>query len=334
MDRTGTSRLICAVLCIVAAILAWCSPARADLRLCNRTSYVLDLALGLEDKGAAATRGWFRIDPGQCRGVLSGRIEADQVYVFARALPAYGGSPLPQAGHVDLCIADGNFVIAGAKCEEQKGQRVARFTAVKPAETESGLTTTIAEEAGYDDEQARLAGIQRLLAIAGYDAGPVDGIGVARADAALARFLGDRKLPAGAAAATVFASLAEAVKPGGGLSWCNETQSTVMAALGIEDGGTVVTRGWYRVEPGNCLRPEIFGQPRRLFSFAEAVDRNGTVIMRGDRPLVWGGDRMLCTRGVRFELDDHADCVAKGLNANGFAPVETVGGGATVHFRE
>src|SRR2546430_12205045 len=46
------------------------SPAHADLQFCNKTSYVLDLALGLEEKGAAATRGWFRVDPGQCKSVL------------------------------------------------------------------------------------------------------------------------------------------------------------------------------------------------------------------------------------------------------------------------
>ena len=38
---------------------------------------------------------------------------------------------------------------------------------------------------------------------------------------------------------------------------------TVMAALGAEEGGAVVTRGWYRVEAGKCLRPELRGQARR-----------------------------------------------------------------------
>jgi uncharacterized membrane protein len=209
-----------------------------------------------------------------------------------------------------------------------------RFTAVKPAEGDSGLTVTVAEETDYDDEQARLAGTQRLLAIAGYDANPIDGAAGARTDGALAQFFKDRKLPADTAAATLFSSLAEAVKPGGGFSWCNETTSTVMAALGVEDGGAVVTRGWYRVEPGACLRPEIAGQPRRVFSFAEAVDKDGTAISRGDKPLVWGGATLLCTSSVRFELADQADCAAKGLNANGFAPVELGGGAATVRFRE
>ena len=55
------------------------TPARADLQFCNKTSYVLDLALGLEDKGAAATRGWFRVEPGQCKSVMQGTPEAEKV---------------------------------------------------------------------------------------------------------------------------------------------------------------------------------------------------------------------------------------------------------------
>src|SRR2546430_17501105 len=91
------------------------SPAHADLQFCNKTSYVLDLALGLEEKGAAATRGWFRVGPGQCRTVLQGTLQAERVLVHARALTAYGPAPLPQTGHADLCIADSQFVIAAGQ---------------------------------------------------------------------------------------------------------------------------------------------------------------------------------------------------------------------------
>ena len=60
-------------------------------------SYVVEAAIAIEDKGAAATRGWFRIDPGQCRTVLQGTLPGETLYIHARALPVYGGSPLPQA---------------------------------------------------------------------------------------------------------------------------------------------------------------------------------------------------------------------------------------------
>ena len=78
-------------------------------------SYVVETAIGVEDKGAAATRGWFRIDPGQCRVVLQGEVQAESLYVHARALPVYGASPLPQGGHADLCVGNENFVLAAAR---------------------------------------------------------------------------------------------------------------------------------------------------------------------------------------------------------------------------
>src|SRR5436305_13825113 len=106
------------------AILSLTAPSRADLQFCNKTSYVLDLALALEEKDAAATRGWFRVEPGACKAVLQGTPQAEKVYAHARALPAYGPSPLPQNGHADFCITDGNFVIAAAKsCQARPGQR-------------------------------------------------------------------------------------------------------------------------------------------------------------------------------------------------------------------
>jgi uncharacterized membrane protein len=319
------------------SLLSLSPPAQADLRLCNRMSYVLDAAIGFEDKAAAATRGWFRIEPGQCRIVLQGTLDAERIYLHARALEIYGGgAPLAPSGHADLCVAGGNFVIAGARsC--RSGQHLARFTEVKPAETEQGPTASLAEEADYNDEQARLAGIQRLLVLAGYEANPIDGVQGPKTEAALAQFVKDRKLAAGTAtAANFFDVLIEAASnPAGiGFSWCNETAHSVMAAIGVEDKGAIVTRGWYRLEPGRCLRPDVSAQARRLYSFAEAVDAQGGPIKRGDKPLAWGGDTVLCTREAKFELNEHRDCAARGLTSAGFASVDLPRGGMTVRLRE
>src|SRR5215475_7567432 len=294
------------------ALLFVASPAHADLQLCNRASYVVEAAIGIEDKGSAATRGWFRLDPGQCRAVMQGQVEAERVYVHARALPVYGASPIARTGHADLCITEGTFLVAGARHCGKPGQRLVRFTEVKPTETEQGLAAGLTEEADYTPEQARLAGIQRLLVIAGYDANPVDGLEGKKTETALGQFLKERGLASEAANAPgFFETLVNAVKQadGIGFAWCNETAHTVMAAFGVEDKGAVVTRGWYRIESGKCLKPDVAGKPRRLYSFAEAIDPNGQVVRRADKPLSWGGTTLLCTRNVRFELSDHKDCV-------------------------
>jgi uncharacterized membrane protein len=295
-------------------------------------SYVIEAALGLEHTGAVATRGWFRIDPGQCRNVMQGTIEAERILVHAETLPLYGAPPLPQTGHADLCVARGDFIIAAARRCTRSEQRLARFTEVKPADTERGPTVSLTEEGEYDDAQARLAGIQRLLVHAGYDANPIDGIQGRKTEAAIAQFLRDRKLSADAVnSTTFFDTLVEAAQRPDGVNfvWCNETTFPVMAALGVEDRGVIVTRGWYRIEAGRCLRPDLRDKPRRLYSYAEAIDGNGQVLVRGGRRLTWGGDTPLCTRNVRFELSDHADCAALGLTPAGFSIIDASRGAPT-----
>ena len=171
-------------------------PAFADLKLCNRMSYVVEAAIGIDDKSATATRGWFRIDPAACRVVLQGALTADRILLNARALGVYGASPIPQNGSDTLCIAPDNFVIAAAR-QCRGNQTPAPFTQITPTRTDDGnLVAYLAEDSEYDDEQARLAGIQRLLVIAGYDAAPIDGVDGPKTQGALRAFLKSRGLGA------------------------------------------------------------------------------------------------------------------------------------------
>jgi uncharacterized membrane protein len=312
------------------------TPAHAELTLCNRTSYVMEIAFGIEKRANVSTYGWFRVDPGQCRQVLDTPLDADMVYVHMRTSPVYGTAPLPQNGEARFCIRDSAFAMTDARgCPVN--QQV-RFTAAKPSDSPQGSAINLAEEADYDATQARHAGIQRLLAIAGYEAYPIDGVRGAKTQAALTKFLNDRNLPADAPAKPDFFDIllkAAANPEGTGFTWCNDTRYPVMAALGVVEMGAIVTRGWYRVAAGQCLRPDLRGDAHRLYSFAEAVDGNGRTVMHGDTPLAWGGNVPLCTRDGKFELADHKDCAVRGLNTAGFAVVEVgTQPAASVHFRE
>jgi len=302
--------------------------ALADLKLCNRMSYVVEAAIGIDDKGATATRGWFRIDPAQCRVVAQGNITVDRLLLHARALAVYGASPVVQSGSDNLCISQSNFVIAAAR-ECRSGQTPAPFTEVKPTTGEDGHTVAyLAEAAEYDDEQARLAAIQRLLGIAGYDAAPIDGVDGPKTQNALANFLRDRNLAADTAtSATLFDTMIAAAQAPSthGLTWCNDTPHRVMAAIGADDGKAIVTRGWYRIEPGKCLHPDIAGAPKRIFSFVEAVDPDGRPLRPSGKPLVWGGATTLCTREIKFEINEHNDCAARGFASAGFGEINLDG---------
>lgn len=319
---------------LVAGLVS--SEARADLKICNRMSYVVEAAIGIDDKNATATRGWFRIDPARCRFVAQGTLAADRILLHARALPVYGATPVPQSGTDNFCVAQNDFVIAAAR-QCRSGQTAVPFTEVKPTAAEDGHTVTyLAEAAEYDDDQARLAGIQRLLVIAGYDAAPIDGVDGPKTQNALAAFLKARGLAADAPQERNFfeAMIAAVQLPSAtGLTWCNDTPYRVMASVGTDDGKSVTSRGWYRIEPGKCLHPDIIGQPKTVFSFAEAIDTDGRIIKVNSRPLNWGGTTMLCTRETQFEFTEHGDCGTRGLNATGYAPVAfTAGSGQTLRF--
>src|SRR5215470_17384096 len=84
--------------CTIAAPIALLTvtQVRAELTLCNRTSFRMETAIGLEKRANVSTRGWFRLDPGQCRQVVDGSLDADMVYLHARTPPVYGSAPLPQ----------------------------------------------------------------------------------------------------------------------------------------------------------------------------------------------------------------------------------------------
>src|SRR6204780_1694772 len=316
MTRAATQmRAVMAGIIPAIALLTGAAPAHADLKLCNRMSYVVEAAIGIDDKAATATRGWFRIDPAACRVVVQGTLTADRILLNARALGVYGSSPIPQKGSDTLRIPPGGLPPAAPR-QCRSGQSPAPFTQITPTPIDDGnLVAYLAEASEYDDEQARLAGIQRLLVIAGYDAAPIDGVDGPKTQTALAAFLKSRGLaPDIVQAPNFFTAVIDAVQPPSsiGLTWCNATPHKVMAAVGTDDGKTVISRGWYRIEPGKCLHPDVVGQPKQIFSFAEAVDADNRAVKFKDKPLNWGGATQLCPRESKFEFNEQGDCATRG----------------------
>ena len=88
--RSALARLLMSLPAAAISLFVSSLPAFADLKLCNRMSYVVEAAIGIDDKAATATRGWFRIDPAACRVVLQGALTADRIRMNARALGVYG----------------------------------------------------------------------------------------------------------------------------------------------------------------------------------------------------------------------------------------------------
>lgn len=145
------------------------------------------------------------------------------------------------------------------------------LTQINPTPTDdSNLVAYLAEDSECDDEQAKFAGIQRLLVIAGYDAAPIDGVDGPKTQAALAAFLKNRGLASDIVQTpNFFAVMIGAVQSPSSprLVWCNHTPHKIIAAVATDDGQIVISRGWYRIDPGKCLHPDVIGQLKQIFSF-------------------------------------------------------------------
>ena len=320
------------------ALAASAIPAAAETRLCNRTSVVTEAAIGVLVGDTAATRGWFRLDPGQCRAILQTAESPGRLFLHTRPVGEAPGASLSQPEQMRMCVGEGDFLVPAAQACRQANTRLAAFAEVRPTVVEGIGILFLSEEADYDLPQARKAGIQRLLARMGYDPGPIDGLEGPKTDAAVRAFVTDLNLPADAAQLPdVFDRLLAALRAGEGpgFAWCNDTGHRVMAALGTEQAGRIVTRGWFRIEAGACLKPPVEGTPARILSFAEAVDAQGRPVERDGRPLVFGGDVPACIRSAEFEIDGTDDCAAHGGSPANFLAVSFDGRRrASLRFRE
>ncbi|CEJ11342.1 hypothetical protein BN1110_01630 [bacterium YEK0313] len=323
---------------MAAGWLVALAPAAAETRLCNRTSLVTEAAIGVVASDTAATRGWFRLDPGQCRAILTTAEPAGKLFLHTRAVTEPAGAGLGPAGAVRLCVGEGDFLVAAALACRDPRHRLAGFTEMRPTVVDGIAVLFLSEEADYDLPQARRAGIQRLLTRMGYDPGPIDGLEGPRSEQAVKAFLADRHLaPDSAGAPDFFDTLIAALKAGEGpgFAWCNDSGFRVMAALGVEEGGQVVTRGWYRIEPGACLKPPVDPAARRVYSYGEAVDAQGRPVLISGKPLTYGGEVGACIRPAEFEIAGASDCAAHGATQAAFLEVGFDGRRrATVRFRE
>ncbi len=71
------------IACLGALLMLPASPAHAELTLCNRTSYLMDAAIGLAKAANVTTRGWFRLAPGTMPP-SAGRPARCRFHLFAR----------------------------------------------------------------------------------------------------------------------------------------------------------------------------------------------------------------------------------------------------------
>ncbi len=142
---TPALRLGILLLCSFAFIALDTPPAQADLRLCNKTSNRIGVAIGYFDKREWVSEGWWNIETGACEILLNGDLEAQYYYVYA--LDYDRGDEWK--GRVAMCTQDKEFTIRGEKDCDKRGYTKTKFFEVDTGDQQSWtvqLTDTTASK--------------------------------------------------------------------------------------------------------------------------------------------------------------------------------------------
>ncbi len=117
------------------------APAKADLKLCNKTESRVGVALGYKDKEGWATEGWWTVEPQKCMPLLKGGLIAKYYYIFAVDYDK-GGS---WGGKSFMCTRDKVFTIRGIEDCEGRGYTKTGFFEVDTGE-EKDWTVSLSGE--------------------------------------------------------------------------------------------------------------------------------------------------------------------------------------------
>jgi len=121
----------------LATSIGFCGSALADLKLCNKTTSRIGVAIGYsEPAGGRTTEGWWTVPPQTCETLYKGPLSTRLWYIHAVDYDAGGG----WVGPIFMCTIDKAFTIKGVQdCASQGYNR----TGFLPVDTEKSADWTI-----------------------------------------------------------------------------------------------------------------------------------------------------------------------------------------------
>ena len=298
--------------------------ARADLKLCNRTSYVLEAATSTIKNTDSLTRGWTHLNPGDCGVAIKGALGAASYLVYARTSLVHTGPPRAWGGAFPGCAKDGDFVLHQTVTEAYCTAADTFALSFAPVNLKSGHKDWTMD---FDESPvlasltaAQLAGVKRLLTDNGYKPGVIDGSPSKVTGAALADFRKKMKFGPTDGNAALFTALekqAAAKSAPQGYTVCNDSSGTLLAAIAQTGPGKPSSRGWWAIAPKACARALATPLPGPVFLMAQKP--GGAVLV--------SGNEKFCITPLAFEVEGRGDCPSRGLQELGFA--QTAGNGRT-----
>jgi uncharacterized membrane protein len=312
-------------LCIALAASFLCLSdgiAAADLRICNRTSYVLYAATATDRAGDIESQGWSRVTPGACRTAFSGALVASAYYVYARSSQAHAGPARAWGGDKPICVKDGNFSTRTASTARDCASDDFFTLPFAPVDTHrmTSWTMTLSETPNIATlDAARLAGRKRLLKDLGYKIASLDGLANGTADSALLDFRRKLHVSLRATDGDLFDALetsALKITAPAGYSICNDTAKPLAAAIGEKIGSGWISHGWWKIDAGSCATAITTPLAAdSLYLFAQKV--GGAAVVTGHAKF--------CVADIEFDIQGRTRCKDRGLNEIGFAETRVKG---------
>lgn len=301
-------------------------PPENDYEFCNQTSYVLSLSVGLKNGPTVHTRGWWPLNAGECRVFIKGPLSSNVYYSHAKTSFAHTGPIRVWGGKYKLCAGKGNFTSASAEGQNTCGPGYTQHDFAR-VETggKPGWQTIFTENSQIKSlEQARIAGLQRLLMDVKLFDGAIDGVAGPKFNEAMTQARTAFGVSAGDQAGLYAKLLAEAARlqQSAGLTFCNRSQEMLWTAYGREVNGKKISRGWYVLMPEQCEKviKEPLNEPY-IYTYATLDKPDGPVVTGPN----WTGTHIFCTKDGEFDFEDSTNCAGKGFTPSGFHKVSTDG---------
>jgi uncharacterized membrane protein len=312
--------------CLSLVLLA--HPAKADLRLCNRTSYVMDAATATVRGKDSVAQGWTHLAPGDCQSAITGPLIPASYLVYARSSLAHAGPPRAWGGNMPVCVKDGPFELHQATAQTgctAPDTFALPFALVNP-KGKSDWTMDFDESPALPSlTAAQLAGVKRLLDDNGYKTGAINGNPDRPTELALADFRKKMKFKPGDGNDVLFAVLekqAQTKSAPQGYTVCNEDGEPLLTAIAQTDAGKPVSRGWWRIAPKACAHILTTPLKGNVYLLAQKVG-GGTVV---------GGSEKFCVLPGAFEAPERGNCGAHAMGESGFAVTAGRGPGFVAHI--
>lgn len=125
-DGTGAARRGLWIIFALVAI-AWivgAEPAMADLRICNKTTSRIGIAVGYKDTDAWTTEGWWNLAASSCETLLAGTLVSRYYYLYAIDYDRGG----EWSGRSFMCTQEKTFTIKGIEdCLKRGFERTGFF---------------------------------------------------------------------------------------------------------------------------------------------------------------------------------------------------------------